>query len=283
MTRNAAEPADRYAVFGNPIAHSRSPWIHRRFARQTGQTLQYEAILAPLDGFAGALAAFERAGGRGANVTLPFKEEAWRLCGERTVHAEQAGAVNTLVLRADGLRLGDNTDGVGLVRDLTANLGLSLAGLRILLLGAGGAARGIVAPLLEGAPELLHIANRTAERAVQLAHEHRRRGPVVGGGLDALAQARFDLVLNATSSGHGGGAPALPDADLCRTALCYDLTYGAAAAPFLNWARAHGARRISDGAGMLVEQAAESFARWRGVRPHTGEVIDALRRELAGG
>ncbi|GBE48847.1 shikimate dehydrogenase [bacterium BMS3Bbin12] len=302
-----SEPAGRYAVFGNPIAHSRSPWIHRRFAEQTGRPLHYEAILAPREGFAAALDAFQAAGGRGANVTLPFKEEAWRLCDERTARAERAGAVNTLVLREDGSRLGDNTDGVGLVRDLTVNLGLALAGRRILLLGAGGAARGVLAPLLGERPAALHIANRTAAKALRLAAEAHGPGPVSGGGLDQLPDLPsgllklfqgwpdsgvildqppgppFDLLVNATSAGIGGTPPALPDGLLGPDAVCYDLAYGAAAQPFLRWARGQGARVTSDGTGMLVEQAAESFAIWHGVRPHTAEVIAALRRELAAG
>lgn len=278
-----SEPAGRYAVFGNPIAHSRSPWIHRRFAEQTGRPLHYEAILAPREGFAAALDAFQAAGGRGANVTLPFKEEAWRLCDERTARAERAGAVNTLVLREDGSRLGDNTDGVGLVRDLTVNLGLALAGRRILLLGAGGAARGVLAPLLGERPAALHIANRTAAKALRLAAEAHGPGPVSGGGLDQPPGPPFDLLVNATSAGIGGTPPALPDGLLGPDAVCYDLAYGAAAQPFLRWARGQGARVTSDGTGMLVEQAAESFAIWHGVRPHTAEVIAALRRELAAG
>ncbi|HDK03168.1 MAG TPA: shikimate dehydrogenase, partial [Gammaproteobacteria bacterium] len=244
-----SEPAGRYAVFGNPIAHSRSPWIHRRFAEQTGRPLHYEAILAPREGFAAALDAFQAAGGRGANVTLPFKEEAWRLCDERTARAERAGAVNTLVLREDGSRLGDNTDGVGLVRDLTVNLGLALAGRRILLLGAGGAARGVLAPLLGERPAALHIANRTAAKALRLAAEAHGPGPVSGGGLDQLPGAPFDLLVNATSAGIGGTPPALPDGLLGPDAVCYDLAYGAAAQPFLRWARGQGARVTSDGTG----------------------------------
>ncbi len=302
-----SEPTGRYAVFGNPIAHSRSPWIHRRFAEQTGLPLRYEAILAPREGFAAALDAFQAAGGRGANVTLPFKEEAWRLCDERTARAECAGAVNTLVLRDDGTRFGDNTDGVGLVRDLTVNLGLTLAGRHILLLGAGGAGRGILAPLLGERPAALHIANRTAAKALRLAAEARGLGPVSGGGLDQLPDLPFDLLgllrvfvdsdvilaqplgppfdllVNATSAGIGGALPALPDGLLGPDAVCYDLAYGAAARPFLRWAQGQGARAASDGTGMLVEQAAESFAIWHGVRPHTAEVIAALRRELAAG
>ncbi len=292
-----SEPTGRYAVFGNPIAHSRSPWIHRRFAEQTGRPLHYEAILAPREGFAAALDAFQAEGGRGANVTLPFKEEAWRLCDERTARAERAGAVNTLVLRDDGTRLGDNTDGVGLVRDLTVNLGLALTGRRILLLGAGGAARGILAPLLGEHPAALHIANRTAERALRLAAEARGLGPVSGGGLDQRPDLPFDLVLNATSAGIAGALPilhfvdalitgalpTLPDGLLGPDVVCYDLAYGVASRPFLLWAQGQGARVVSDGTGMLVEQAAESFAIWHGVRPQTTGVIAALRRELAAG
>lgn len=269
----------RYAVFGNPIAHSRSPWIHRRFAAQTGRRVDYAAILAPRDGFAAALEAFHRAGGRGANVTLPFKEEAWRLADECSTRARRARAVNTLVLRADGTRFGDNTDGAGLLRDLGVNLGLDLAGSRILLLGAGGAARGVLGPLLEAAPAQIHIANRTAERARVLAAEFGAGAAVSAGGLDALPEGPFDLILNATSAGVGGTLPPLPPGRWAAGAFCYDLAYGPAARPFLDWAKAQGARGASDGTGMLVEQAAESFALWHGVRPQTTEIIAALRRE----
>ncbi|MHB1241214.1 MAG: shikimate dehydrogenase [Gammaproteobacteria bacterium] len=275
----AHTPPDRYAVFGNPVAHSCSPWIHGRFAEQTGEQVHYEAILAAHDGFALAITAFHDAGGKGANVTLPFKELAWELAGERSERAEQARAVNTLVLRPDGTRYGDNTDGVGLVRDLVTNHGVDLRNAAILLLGAGGAARGIVAPLLEQRPARLVIANRTPERARQLAEEARALGPVTACGYDALGNERFTLIINATSAGIQGARPSLPDALPVADAVCYDLMYGAAPTPFLRWAAGKGARLTMDGIGMLVEQAAESFALWRSVRPDTAPVIAALRQQ----
>jgi shikimate dehydrogenase len=261
---------DRYAVFGNPIAHSKSPLIHAEFARQTGQDLAYEAILAPLDDFAGALQAFRGRGGRGANVTVPFKEQAHALADRLSARAEAAGAVNTLTF-GDGTVLGDNTDGVGLVNDLADNLGVALAGARVLLLGAGGAARGVVLPLLERGPARLLIANRTAAKARELAD----RFGCQGCGFDELAEQSFDLVINATSASLAGDAPPLPEGIYAPGALAYDMMYGRET-PFMAAARAAGAR-VADGLGMLVEQAAEAFCVWRGVRPDTAPVIAMLR------
>lgn len=263
---------DHYAVFGNPIAHSKSPRIHAEFARQSGQDMAYAALLAPLDGFVEVVAAFRAGGGRGGNVTVPFKEQAHALSDRLTPRAEAAGAVNTLAFSVDGV-LGDNTDGAGLVRDLTANLGLDLAGRRILLMGAGGAARGVVLPLLEQRPERLFIANRTAARATELAG-HFGRG-VAGGGYDVLAGQSFDLVVNATAASLAGDLPPLPEGVFAPGALAYDMMYGRET-PFLAFAQARGAR-LSDGLGMLVEQAAEAFLLWRGVRPDTAPVIAGLR------
>lgn len=262
---------DRYAVFGHPIAHSKSPQIHAAFARQTGQDMRYEAILAPLDGFAESVARFAAEGGRGANVTVPFKEEAFRLAARLTPRAERAGAVNTLAFDADGV-LGDNTDGAGLVADLTRNLKRPLAARRILLVGAGGAARGVIAPLLEQAPAELVIANRTPSRAEQLAQLF--DGRVRPCGFDAL-DAPFDVVINATAASLAGELPPLPPQVFGAGALAYDMMYGRDT-PFLAFARAHGAD-TADGLGMLVEQAAEAFFLWRGVRPDTAPVIAALR------
>ena len=274
---------DRYAVFGNPIAHSKSPAIHTRFARSTGQDLVYEALLAPLDGFAGAVRRFAEAGGRGANVTVPFKEEAFRLSTRRSPRAERAGAVNTLRFEDGGAVYGDNTDGAGLLRDLTQNLGQHLAGRCILLLGAGGAARGVVAPLLAAGPVGLFIANRTAERARGLAADFADLGPVAGGGFDALATARFDLVINATSASLGGELPPLPADCLAEHGFAYDMMYGRGDTPFLAWVSAQrgDAWQRADGLGMLVEQAAEAFFVWRGVRPDTAPVLAELRAALA--
>jgi len=264
---------DAYAVFGNPIAHSKSPLIHAEFARQTGQDIRYSALLAPLDGFRAAVLAFRDDGGRGANVTVPFKEEAWALATRRSERAELAGAVNTLKFDG-GEILGDNTDGAGLVRDLMGNLAVQLAGRRILLMGAGGAARGVVLPLLEQAPAALYIANRTADKAVALAAQFSGRGEVAGGGYAGLPGS-FDVVVNATAASLSGDLPPLPAVVFARNALAYDMMYGRDT-PFLAFARAAGAR-AADGLGMLVEQAAESFLLWRGVRPQTGPVIAMLR------
>jgi shikimate dehydrogenase len=276
---------DRYAVIGNPIAHSKSPQIHAAFARQTGQALSYEALLAPLDGFAAAVEAFRASGGRGMNVTVPFKLEAFALADRHTPRAAAAGAVNTLAFGVDGIR-GDNTDGAGLVRDLLANLGCALAGRRVLLLGAGGAARGALLPLLEAGPTSLTIANRSAAKAVALAHEFAARAPAValdGGGFDVLDGRRFDLVINATAASLADEAPPLPAGLYAHDALAYDMMYGRGDTPFLAAARADGAARRADGLGMLVEQAAESFLLWRGVRPDTGPVLTELRRQLEAG
>ena len=262
---------DRYAVFGHPIAHSKSPLIHAAFARQTGQDMTYEAILAPIDGFAESVAAFVATGGRGANVTVPFKEEAYRLASRLTPRAQRAGAVNTLTFDADGI-LGDNTDGAGLVADLTRNLKRTLAGKRILLLGAGGAARGVVEPLLEQNPSALVIANRTVSRAQELA-ELFGRG-VRASSFEALEGA-FDLVVNATAASLAGELPPLSPQLFTPETLAYDMMYGRDT-PFLAFARAQGAA-TADGLGMLVEQAAEAFHLWRGVRPDTAPVIASLR------
>jgi shikimate dehydrogenase len=261
---------DRYAVFGNPIGHSKSPRIHAEFARQTGQDLSYEAILAPLDDFSGSLRAFRAAGGLGANVTVPFKEQAHALAGRLSARAQAAGAVNTLSFTATGIE-GDNTDGIGLVHDLSGNLGVDITSKRVLLLGAGGAARGVVLPLLEHHPARLVIANRTAAKALELAD----RFGCQGCGFDDLVGQSFDLVVNATSASLAGDAPPLPAGVYAHDALAYDMMYGRET-PFMAAARATGAR-VADGLGMLVEQAAEAFFIWRGVRPETAPVIAMLR------
>jgi len=268
--------SDRYCVFGNPIGHSKSPAIHAAFAAQTGQDLRYEAILAPPEDFAGAVYRFVDAGGRGANVTVPFKEEAYRLSTQRTSRAELAGAVNTLLF--DNARiLGDNTDGAGLARDLTVNLVCPLAGKRILLLGAGGAARGALGPLLDGGPAALLIANRTPAKAQALAAQFAAYGPVSGGSYADLAKQRFDLVINATSASLAGELPSLPSGVFAAGSLAYDMMYGRGDTPFLAFARRQGAARLADGLGMLVEQAAEAFFVWRGIRPLSGPVMSLLR------
>jgi shikimate dehydrogenase len=266
---------DRYAVIGHPIAHSKSPQIHAAFARATGQDIVYERILAPLDGFAATVAAFAGEGGRGCNVTLPFKVEAYALATSRAPRAERAGAVNTLIREAGGWR-GDNTDGPGLVRDLTHNLDVTLAGRKLLVLGAGGATRGVLGPLLAQRPARLVVANRTPGRAEALVALFASEGCIEAVAPDALRD-RFDVVINATSAGIAGEAPPCPASIFAPGALAYDMLYGDAPTPFLRWASACGAARVADGLGMLIEQAAESFLLWRGVRPDTAPVFGLLR------
>ena len=276
---------DRYAVIGNPIAHSKSPQIHAAFARQTGQALIYEALLAPLDGFAYTVARFRAQGGRGLNVTVPFKLEAFALAERHTPRAQLAGAVNTLAFGPDGI-LGDNTDGAGLVRDLGANLHFALAGRRILLLGAGGATRGALLPLLQSRPASLTIANRTlarAEELVALFAPHAGDSALAASSFEALAGHRFDLVINATAASLAGELPPLPPGLYGDGALAYDMMYGRDPTPFMQSALGDGAARVADGLGMLVEQAAESFTLWRGVRPDSAPVLAELRRQLGAG
>jgi shikimate dehydrogenase len=273
--------SDLYAVFGNPIAHSKSPAIHTGFGASAGQDIVYEARLAPVDGFAQAIAEFVAAGGKGANVTVPFKEDAFRLATRLSDRAARAGAVNTLAF-ADGEVFGDNTDGAGLVRDITINLGYSLSGRRILLLGAGGASRGVIAPLLAEKPAVLFIANRSADKAVKLAESFSDIAPVSGGSFADLAGKSFDLLINATSASLAGASLPLPPGLFAPGALAYDMMYGKGETPFLQQAREQGAARGADGLGMLVEQAAEAFFVWRGVRPETAPVLADLRAKLAG-
>jgi shikimate dehydrogenase len=282
---NTAVGPDRYAVVGHPVAHSRSPAIHAAFARQTGQALAYERLLAPLDGFAATVKAFATLGeppGRGCNVTVPFKFEAWALAPRRTPRAVAAGAANTLRFDPEGW-LADNTDGVGLQRDIEQNAGRPLAGLRVLLVGAGGAAAGVLGPLLAAQPAKLVLANRTTEKAQALVARHAAWADEHGAALSAAPLAApgeaFDLVINASASSLEGAASPVPASVLGAGALAVDLMYGAAAAPFLAWARSHGAQ-ARDGLGMLVEQAAEAFMLWRGVRPLTAPVLQALRAEV---
>ncbi len=267
---------DRYAVIGNPIAHSKSPLIHAAFARQTGQDLTYEAILAPLDGFAERVEKFRVEGGKGLNVTVPFKVEAWRLASQLTERARLAQAVNTLKFEADDTILGDNTDGAGLVRDLIHNLGCALQGKRILLMGAGGAARGVLLPLLEQQPVALFIVNRTPAKAHELQQQFSAYSQVEAGSYQDLAERQFDVVINATSSGLSDELPPLPPGVFAADGLAYEMMYGRDT-PFMKFAREHGAACIADGLGMLVEQAAEAFLLWRGVRPETEAVIGQLR------
>lgn len=270
---------DKYAVIGNPVAHSKSPFIHAEFARQTGQDIAYTAVLAPREGMRAAVLAFRDAGGRGMNVTLPFKHEAWTLATRREGFAEAAGAVNTLAFHGADI-IGYNTDGIGLVRDIRANLQCAIAGRRVLLMGAGGAAYGVVEPLMRERPDRLVIANRTPAKADALIAHFAGIAAWASRGLNArgyaeLMNERFDLLVNATSAGLRDEMPPLPEQSIAPDALAYDMVYGRMT-PFLHFARAHGAR-TADGTGMLVEQAAESFFIWRGVRPQTAPVIARLR------
>ena len=269
---------DKYCVFGNPISHSKSPIIQAAFARQTAQDMDYRAILAPTDGFADAVDAFMAEGGKGANVTLPFKQEAYQLATRLTLRAEQAGAVNTLVFNENEV-VGDNTDGVGLLRDITINLNYPIRGKRILLLGAGGAARGVVGPLLGEEPVSLVIANRTVLRARSLAEHFKSVGPVSGCGYDELAGQVFDIVINATSASLSGTMPPLPNGIFAPGSLAYKMMYGLGDTPFRAFARNQGAGMISEGLGMLLEQAAESFYLWRGVRPDCKPVAELLQKK----
>jgi shikimate dehydrogenase len=266
---------DQYAVIGNPVSHSKSPQIHAEFAHQTGQDLVYERLLAPPDAFLAVANAFSTRGGRGLNVTLPFKEEAHRFATRLSERARAARAVNTLKFEG-GAIFGDNTDGAGLVNDLARNCGCAVAGARVLLLGAGGAARGVIKPLFEQEPAQLVLANRTLGKAQLLAQSF-------DGGLEAstyaaLAGGQFDLVVNATSASLAGALPPLPPGVFAHGALAYDMMYGVGETPFLAFARAEGAAALADGLGMLVEQAAESFFIWRGVRPDTAPVLKLLRQ-----
>ncbi len=268
---------EQYAVIGNPIAHSKSPAIHTAFARQTGHDLHYGRILGNREDFSGDVHRFIATGGLGLSVTVPFKEQAWALVDERSPCAETAGAVNTLIRLADGRLRGDNTDGVGLIRDLIDNHGLEFRGLRVLMIGAGGAARGVLAPLLETRLDTLTIANRTASKAHTLAALGTPLGPVVGCGLEALAGERFDLIINATSAGLTDTVPSIPDDCLAEGGWTYDMLYGDTPTAFCRWGENHNAARVLDGLGMLVEQAAESFRLWRGIKPETVDVIRMLR------
>jgi shikimate dehydrogenase len=275
------DPVDRYAVFGNPISHSKSPLIHRLFAAQTGQHMEYTAELIANDGFDTAVDRFARNGGKGLNITVPFKQRAFALANRRSARAERAGAVNTLVLHAPGDYDGDTTDGIGLVRDLIRNQNYNLCDKQILVLGAGGAVRGVLEPLLGNRPAQLTIANRTRSTAVQLASDFADLGDIRGCGLDDIGGDAFDIIINGTSASLGGELPPLSPTLLHQHTFCYDMMYAADATPFLLWGTENSCAETADGLGMLVEQAAESFRIWRGVEPVTGPVIEAVRKSLA--
>jgi shikimate dehydrogenase len=272
---------DRYVVIGNPIAHSKSPQIHARFAQQTGEALTYDRLLAPLDGFETTVRSFIASGGRGANVTVPFKLDAFALATERSTRADAAGAVNALTF--DGHRIiGDNTDGVGLVRDIVANAGIGIAGRRVLLIGAGGAARGVILPLLEELPAEVIIANRTLataeELVVRFGQHASARSHISAAPFEAVG-GMFDIVINATSASLSAELPPIPASVFSAQTFAYDMMYGAQPTVFMQFAASHGAA-VCDGLGMLVEQAAEAFVVWRGVRPETAPVYQWLRSQL---
>ncbi len=265
---------DQYCVFGNPIEHSRSPFIHHTFAKQTNQNIYYQKKLVPLNGFSDAVTAFIKQEGKGANITVPFKEEALALADELSDRARLAGAVNTLTFK-NGKVYGDNTDGEGLVQDLIRNK-VSLAGCRILLLGAGGAARGVLLPLLSQSPSSITVANRTESKA-ELLCLHFSDSRVTASNFLDVEGKQFDLIINATSASLSGGVPAISETVINNTVTCYDMVYGKDKTPFLKWAKKHGAANIIDGLGMLVGQAAVSFSIWRDVSPETLPVIEQLR------
>ena len=269
------EPIDRYGVMGYPVSHSRSPVIHRLFALQTRQNLQYELLQVEPDRLEAAISAFAEAGGKGLNITVPHKSAAAGLVDQLSERATAAGAVNTLAFQ-DGEVFGDNTDGSGLMRDLTRNLQLSIRDANILVLGAGGATRGILGPLLAARPQLVTIANRTLSKAQELAERFSSSGAVSACRFRDVTAGGYDLVINATSAGLKGETPPYPESAITPATFCYDLSYGLTPTPFSRWAASHGARRSVMGWGMLVEQAAESFHLWRGVRPDTAPVLNQI-------
>ncbi len=266
---------DRYAVAGNPLGHSKSPQIHMTFARTTGQDIAYGKIEAPLDAFSECVERFRAAGGRGMNVTAPFKLEAFALATRRMPRAEYAGATNCLRFENDEI-IAENFDGIGLVNDIQRNLGYVLAGKRVLMIGAGGAARGATIPLIEAGPASLTIINRTRAKAEALQSAFSYAGPIRAGGLADVGNEDYDIVLNATSASLRGEMPMIAGSVFRPTCLAYDLAYGKGLTPFLALARGQGAH-LADGVGMLVEQAAEAFEWWRGVRPETASVIESIR------
>lgn len=267
---------DQYAVVGNPISHSKSPQIHTEFAAQTQQQMDYQARLIELDQFDRDVTAFFSQQGRGLNVTVPFKEQAYAFADQHSQRAQRAGAVNTLIKQNDGSILADNTDGAGLVRDITVNQGVSISGKRVLLLGAGGAVRGVCQPILAEHPQHLVIANRTVSKALALAEDFSDLGPISGCGF-AQVEGSFDLIINGTSASLAGDLPPVPPTIIGSQSVCYDMMYSQQQTVFNQWAEQQGAATTIDGLGMLVEQAAESFFLWRGVRPDTRQIMQRLR------
>ncbi len=273
--------SDHYCVFGNPIAQSKSPDIHRQFAQQTGEDIRYEKQLVDVDGFSEAASVFFEQGGSGLNITAPFKLDAYEFADELTERARNAGAVNTLKRLESGKILGDTTDGQGMVADITERLGCSIKDKSVLILGAGGAVRGVLQPLIEHQPQRVVIANRTIAKALTLVKEFRRYGKLQACGFADLEGQSFDLVINATSAGLHGELPPLPDGFLAPSSYCYDMSYAAEPTVFMQWAKQQQAAYISDGLGMLVGQAAEAFKVWRGVLPEVAPVIEDLRQQLS--
>lgn len=271
---------DRYAVIGNPIKHSKSPWIHARFAELTQQSLEYSALLVEFDAFEQSVAQFFEGGGKGLNITVPFKERAWAMAQRHSEAARKAGAVNTLYRDPDGALVGENTDGTGLLRDLKQNHGADLNNKRILLLGAGGAVKGVIANLIAESPREVYIANRTLEKATALADCAQGKVPIYAVQFSEIPEEAFDFVINGTSAGLQGELPAVPSATVSTHTWCYDMIYGAADTKFQTWAKSLQAAKALDGLGMLVEQAAESFKIWRGRSPQTGPIIRQLRETL---
>lgn len=271
---------DDYAVMGNPIKHSKSPQIHSLFAAQTQQSIHYTAIQVDTGGFKQAVGNFAAHKGKGLNITVPFKEEAWALVDERSERAERAGAINTIKFLNDGKLYGDNTDGIGLVNDLKNNYKINITGKHVLLMGAGGAARGVLAPLLNEKPVALVVVNRTQSKAKELAEHFEDLGDITGCGYDNLTGQQFDIIINATAASLQGELPPLPDKLVSVEGCCYDMMYGRQT-PFMQWAVQQGAKTIADGLGMLVEQAAESFYVWRNIRPDTGAVLAVLKKEIS--
>ncbi|PCH60772.1 MAG: shikimate dehydrogenase [Gammaproteobacteria bacterium] len=272
----------KYAVMGNPIAHSKSPMIHAEFARQTNQRMEYTAMQVDIGGFEQSIGNFQANGGAGANITVPFKQEAYRYATHCSARAKLAEAANTLIFERDNEVYADNTDGVGLVRDLTQNIGFDLRGKSILILGAGGAVQGVLGPLLDESPAGITIVNRTIDKAYRLKQRFKSMGKVLACGYEELDKHdAYDIIINATSAGIDGKLPPLVDNIVNSNSLCYDMFYAAQDTAFVAWSKQHGVNRAYDGLGMLVEQAAESFFLWRKQRPQTAPVINSLRKQIS--
>jgi len=271
---------DQYAVIGNPIAHSKSPLIHEQFAQQTNQDMNYSAILGQPGELMAAIEEFRQQGGKGLNVTVPFKQDAWQLVDIRNSNADKAGAVNTIILQADGDLIGDNTDGIGLVSDLVKNIQCEIKNKTLLMLGAGGAVRGVLSPLLAEQPAKIIVANRTKAKADELALLFADEGNIQSCAFDDLGNKSFDIVINGTAASLSGAIPSIPES-VVQSAVCYDMMYGADDTAFNQWAKQHNAKATWDGLGMLVEQAAQSFYLWRNVRPDTQTVIKQIRDSLS--